>query len=272
MGYRLSGIVFALVLGGSSPAFGDWHTGTFLLQQGGKEVGEQEFSIKRGEESGKWFMSSSAKGSLPKGANLFTVAHQVSAEGGIDHYKTVQKRKGDKPLRGIYFDRKGKLRCIPRKGVSKPVDMDLAAPDAPLYDKRILATWFVPLLRAAGKDQATKWTAFDVQSQKNVEGTLRPVGQGEVTRKKKKIAVQVVDVSFGTQSWRFAVDSSGRLFGGKGPEFAFTLVGVDLGNVLQVKEGTEEEVDVPSDLDAIGLPGDEPKATGGKAEDAGKTE
>lgn len=257
MGYRTLGIACVLVLALAAPASADWHSGTFLVEKDGKVVGEQEFTIKRGAESGKWFLASSGKGSLPKGSDLFTVAQQIGAEGAVEHYKTVQKRKGEKPLRGIYFARKGKLRCIPVKGSTEPVDVQLTASDMPLYDSRILATWYVPVMRMAGKDGTVKWDSFDVQTSQFVAMNGQVIGSGEVTRKKKVVEVQVLSVNGGGQSWVFATDAGGRILGGEGKGFRFVLKGVELGDVLVAKNTTESPPKPTSELDAIGLPGDQ---------------
>ena len=271
MGYRTLGIACVLVLAFAAPASADWHSGTFLVEKDGNVVGEQEFTIKRGEESGKWFLASSGKGSLPKGSDLFTIAQQLSPEGAIEHYKTVQKRKGEKPLRGIYFARKGKLRCIPVKGSTKPVDVELTAPDTPIYDSRILATWFVPVMRMAGEDGTVQWASFDVQTSQFVAMKGQAIGSGEVTRKKKAVEVQVISVNGGGESWVFATDSGGRILGGQGKGFRFVLKGVELGDVLLTKASIESPPNPTSELDAIGLPGDD-KEPDQKSEDGEETQ
>ena len=99
MGYRLSGIVFALVLGEVHLLSGIGILERFFFSRGKRSVNRSsQSSVERKVE----VVHVLIQGSLPKGANLFTVAHQVSAEGGIDHYKTVQKRKGTSSSRDLF--------------------------------------------------------------------------------------------------------------------------------------------------------------------------
>ena len=252
--WSIAALVIALV---SAPASADWHEGKYELQNGTKKLGTQTFNLKRSDATGRMFMASACEADFSGGGPGLSVALELESDGSFAKYKTLQKRKGAKPLRGIFFLHKGKLRAIPTKGKSKAEDHELDPPDMMVLDTRILAMWSALGMRAVDKLGVQKFPYYDVGS-----GTMRSLstetkGTTGVQWKGKFKELTLLEVTNGPGTWLLLADNAGRVFGGRSDGKVFQMEGMDLESALKPKETPA----VPKDaVEEVPANGDNPAA------------
>ena len=235
------GLALIVLFGlGSSSASADWHAGDYLLVEGGKSIGKQTFTLKRSEETGRMFMASKCETGFGGEAKRLSAALEVEADGAFGKYKTVQKRQGAKPLRGIFFIHKGQLRAIPQKGKSKPTDYELSPADLLVLDKRVLASWNFVAMRTIDKLGIQTLPVFEVGSDGVKSLTTETKGTAGIQYKGKFKEVTLLSGKGVMGNWLLVADKNGRVFGGKSGSRTFSLEGAEMGTALTQKEKAPE--------------------------------
>jgi len=189
------------------------------------------------------FMASASDADFSGGGPGLSVALELEADGSFAKYKTLQKRKGNKPLRGIFFLHKGKLRAIPVKGKSKAQDHELDPPNMMVLDSRILAMWSAVGMRAVDKLGVQKFPYYDVGTGGVRSLSTETKGTTGVQWKGKFKELTLLQVTDGPGKWLLLADKDGRVYGGRSGEKVFQLEGMDLKSALKPKEAPAEPQD-----------------------------
>lgn len=253
MKWSLAGCLIVLSVFAVGDASAEWHSGNYSVTKEGKKVETQEFKLTRSEESGRLFMASKNEGVLSGGR--LSVALQMEADGSFIKYNTALRKKKGKPIRGIVFLHKGKIRSIPIKGKTKAKDFVREPVDLLVMDGRTLAFWNLVGMRTLGK--VGKRTASMLNCVDNSLGslTMEVLGSGGVQWKGKFKEIQRIGVGGSLGDWTLLVDKAGKVLGGQGEDFEFVLEGVDAtgayGNPTVEASSGDEAGTAPKDEESV---------------------
>ena len=140
---------------------------------------------------------------------------------------------------------KGKLRGIPVKGTSKPVDVELDPPTLLFMDPNTLVSLNVMAMRGVEKVGVASLDWISAKTLKKETVSIEKSGTGGLKSKKGKFKeVGLYKVSLGTVQGMLAAEASGKVIAGKWGAWSFGLQGWEWSPLFQAPK--EEDVPTPT--------------------------